>query len=360
MAGCESGASSGSQAPFVTSELLRIGVADGFEELQFHRIRAARLIPGGGILVGNASTAEVRRFDPDGEWILSFGATGRGPGEHQNISGIWLAGDSLWVADHLLYRLTHWTLDGTHISTTAIPPGSDGPAAVRGRTSDGSLVVSSLVHGAIDGNRMQVDSVDLHLWDGKSREVDDVLGRFFSQVVHQYQEGIGVTGYPSALRAHGQVTAVGADIVVLDGNTGELLRIAPGRTDRIDLPIQDPVSVTDDHWRQYEEVWVGSVAEQWRPRLRSALREMTRPDHLPFASEMLGGLDGSIWIRTFRISPAEPNIWWWIPSRGDEPRRVILPPGFTPMDASGNRVLGVETDEFDVEQVVLVQVTLPD
>ena len=129
--------------------------------------------------------------------------------------------------------------------------------------------------------------------------------------------------------------------------------------DRIALPVHERVPVTDEHWRQYEEMWAESAAEQWRPRLRSALQEMTRPDYLPVASDLLGGLDGSIWIRRFRITPTEPNVWWWITAGDEEFRHVLLPASFTPMDASGNLVLGVERDELDVERVVVLQVETP-
>lgn len=198
-----------------------------------------------------------------------------------------------------------------------------------------------------------MDSMDLFRWDGSSGRAGGRVGRFFFRVLHRVYDSPGYTFYPAALRAQGQVVAAGDDVVVLDGNTGDLIRISPEARVRVALPAPEPVAITEDHRRHHEEEWVGTVAEEWRPRLRRAVAGMTYPEHLPVASTLMGGGDGSIWVRSFRAWPAEVELWWWLPSPGVPPRRVAFPANFTPLDAVGPRVLGVATDELDVEYAVV-------
>ncbi len=356
VAGCERGGGLSDIAPHSTDEVLRIGVVGGPVELQFHRVAAARFTPEGDLLIGDASTGEVRSFTSAGEWIGSFGARGQGPGEHQDISGIWISGDTVWVGDNLALRVTQWLRDGRLIETARIPsvPGG-GRGWVQGRTTDGAFVVSSAAPGETDRFHDRPDSVDVFLWDGGIRVSGHRLGRYFFRLSHMYENesGPGFTWYPAPLRSVGVVAAAGGEVVVLEGNAGRVVRVTSKSEEWIELPVSQRLPVTAEHKQEYEEVWVGSVSEQWRPRLQHALQGMTFPDTLPVASDLVVGGDRSIWVREFSIGPREAEFWWWFAPGEDHARRVVLPGSFTLMDAMGDLVLGVDQDSLNVENVVI-------
>lgn len=86
--------------------------------------------------------------------------------------------------------------------------------------------------------------MDLFRWDGSSGRAGGRVGRFFFRVLHRVYDSPGYTFYPAALRAQGQVVAAGDDMVVLDGNTGDLIRIFPEARVRVTLPAPEPVAST--------------------------------------------------------------------------------------------------------------------
>lgn len=354
VAGC--GAADGPAAvdPLYTEEVLRIGVVEGPEELQFNRITAARFLDDGSVLVGNAGTGEVRRFRRDGAWMGSFGALGQGPGEHRSITGIWASGDTVWVVDNVSHRLTTWLADGRHLSTRRIPmAGPEGRGWVHGRTGDGRFVVAGVVYGVPDRDGNRPDSVDLFLWDEDADWAEELVGRYFFHMLHMYQEVLGFTWYPAPLRSAGRVAASGGDVWILEGNEGYLERVTAEGRDRMELAMSQRVPVSGEHRQLYEEEWVGSVPEQARPRLRNALQAMTFPDHLPIASNLMVGGDGSVWVQRFSIGPQEAETWWRIPPGDADRDHVIFPRPFTPMDALGDLVVGVDRDDMDVQYVVV-------
>lgn len=63
---------------------------------------------------------EVRAFDNKGQLVRRFGRKGSGPGEFQMVSGLGVRGDSLWVVDPALRRLTFFGPKGTVLGTVSV------------------------------------------------------------------------------------------------------------------------------------------------------------------------------------------------------------------------------------------------
>ena len=83
----------------VDSPLVDIGDVD-------HVLGPVRL-GDGRLAIGNAGTNEVRIYDAGGALLKTAGRPGSGPGEYQNLVGIWAGpADSLMVSDILVRRLT--------------------------------------------------------------------------------------------------------------------------------------------------------------------------------------------------------------------------------------------------------------
>ena len=72
-----------------------------------------------------ANLTEILIFDSDGAYIGEMGRAGQGPGEFQFITGLGLHGDTLWVADAALGRVTRLLPNGRVLETISPrPPGA--------------------------------------------------------------------------------------------------------------------------------------------------------------------------------------------------------------------------------------------
>ncbi len=93
---------------------VRIGVPEGAPEYQWTRPVAATRLPDGGFAVLEQAPAEVRVFDPSGQFVRRVGMEGDGPGELRSPVGlVALSGDTLLVWDRGSRRLTWFSIEGT-------------------------------------------------------------------------------------------------------------------------------------------------------------------------------------------------------------------------------------------------------
>ncbi|MGH7444763.1 MAG: hypothetical protein ACREKM_07805 [Longimicrobiales bacterium] len=102
---------------------LRIGVATGgASPEQLFRLNSATLLPDGSVLVLNAGTYELRRFDADGTFVGAAGREGEGPGEFEMPKRIYRRrGGNYAVYDVILGRMSIYTPDLTHVRDVRQP-----------------------------------------------------------------------------------------------------------------------------------------------------------------------------------------------------------------------------------------------
>ena len=116
----------------------------------------------GAIAVGQGQDAQVRLFSATGQSLASVGRQGSGPGEFRQIffRAGWL-GDSLWVFDRGLYRVSLISPVGRVVRTLKIPAGFDqGRYLLKSRISQpffGWLGVGDTLF--LSGTRYDSDSV---------------------------------------------------------------------------------------------------------------------------------------------------------------------------------------------------------
>jgi hypothetical protein len=133
-------------APFRLAENpeVRIGVLEGASEYQWTRPVAATRLSDGGFAVLEQAPAEIRLFDPSGQFVRRIGVEGDGPGELRSPVGlVALPGDTLLVWDRGSRRLTWFSAGGEMVrERTLRDPG--GIQTHRRVTLSGSGVVSVL------------------------------------------------------------------------------------------------------------------------------------------------------------------------------------------------------------------------
>lgn len=97
----------------------------GDASAQFFRLNSATRLPDGGVLVLNAGTYELRRFDADGAFVEAAGREGEGPGEFEMPKRIYRQrGGNYAVYDVILERTSIYTPDLTHVRDVRQPADS--------------------------------------------------------------------------------------------------------------------------------------------------------------------------------------------------------------------------------------------
>lgn len=100
--------------------MLVLGVEEGAAALELTQVSDALLLPGGGLLIANSGTSELRRFAENGDFVRAFGRGGQGPGEFSG-QPLYLqleSPDSLVVFDAGNRRLTSLDSAGNRFAST--------------------------------------------------------------------------------------------------------------------------------------------------------------------------------------------------------------------------------------------------
>lgn len=131
LAGCagdeEGNPAPGGEEPLVWQlsgdPVLEIGVVEGEEPYQLHRVGGAVRLSDGRIVVANAGSRELRVFGGGGDFLGSMGGDGEGPGEFRAPSRVRkLSGDTIMVWDQALQRISLFDARGRFLSMASLLP----------------------------------------------------------------------------------------------------------------------------------------------------------------------------------------------------------------------------------------------
>jgi len=97
----------------------QIGELDGPEEFLFVNISDVTVNGKGDIYVADSRLNEIRKFNKDGEYLLSLGRKGQGPGEFQSVNIVSVnSHDELIAFDAMLRRISIFSDNGELTKTT--------------------------------------------------------------------------------------------------------------------------------------------------------------------------------------------------------------------------------------------------
>jgi len=324
---------------------LTIGVLEGPEEYQLFRVRSAIRLDDGRIAVANGGSSELRFYDATGTFLTSVGGEGAGPSEFGSFMGaIWRAeGDSLVIYDYTNgMRLSVFASDGTLGRTFRLEPASTSIPLADDLIWRNTVVSRSGIYppgDQADGLRRDSALYCTHDVDGA---VLDTLGRFPGSEMYVQSTGQGSSVATS--RPYGRHPQSAATVDYWYFGSGDQYEIRGyGRSGALERLIRrDLVNrpVTQD------------LLDELQLRASGMRRDIPIPETMPAHGRLLGDAEGKLWVQEYRVND-EPERWAVFDPHGRFLGIVDMPAPGRVTEIGSDYVLGVWTDEMDVEQVRL-------
>ena len=367
--GCE--ASPSNQEPLwdettawtIGSEKLRIGADEAQDGHSLFRVRTAIDHPDGRIIVLNGGSNEVRVFDSDGVLIRSFGGTGQGPEQFSALAAMWLvANDTVVTYDVGQARLLAWPL----------ADGSPVPIAL-------DVSQRPTIHGRFDSGSYLIGHIDQpQRREAGSRWVDSV-----NLVVAPTSVGTPnhVARFPHvAMFAAPSPGGRGGSILTPLGYSGNA-SIAVGQSEfyygfgqNWIIARYEESGIVSDTIRRHEspkqftgamltaliDERVAMVPPDQAPVMRNFIEAFPWPETMAaFQGLQLDEL-GCLWAQHTVPPGAEHSTWSVFSARGRWLGEVLIPSNFRPTRFGGQSLLGVQTGEDGVENVVVYEIVKPE
>ena len=334
----------------LTELLVEIGTTEGDPEYQFFRVMDGLRLDDGRIAVLNAGTQQLRTYDSEGRFLSAQGREGDGPGEYRfPYRVLQLPGDSLLVYDIGLARFT--VIDPTGEAARTFTPSRSmlNEPQFAGLIGDSIAVTHETIYDIPDvGFDTMYARVAFVRLDGSGTDSlmlpDARMGRIG-------QAGRGFVGRPFFEPAI-SLAADSRGLWAGSGRSPEISRYdAAGRLRRVVRWNAVPIRVTaEDVDREIEN----RVAESGRAgELRRWYSDTPAAESFPIYDEFQIDRQMRLWVREYERTDTADRTWLVFTPEGQLLQRVRLPSRLRVLDIDQSHLLGVRTDELDVEYVQL-------
>ncbi len=339
--------------------VLVIGVTEGPPELQLFRVRDARKLADGRIVVANSGTGELRFFHESGRYEQSAGRPGEGPGEYETLAWIRrFQHDSL-----LAYDLGRWggsilDRDGAFGRSFRLAPPSGAPPVFGFEVlPDGTIL--GVAETSPPGLALGLHRVQITFFRYRSDgELLGTLGPFPGRDVYMQTLGGGDRGprrisgtAPFGRRPGATVRGDRLCIALADGyeidcyDTDGTLRQSIRRA-------VGPRPVTDADFERYVNARLARIdgesqRREWEPRIRA----LPVPETMPPYDTLAVDARDNLWVRELPPSPDGRQRWTVFDAGGVMLGSVYLPEGLRVTQIGDDFVLGIWQDELGVESV---------
>jgi hypothetical protein len=331
-----------------------LGGIDAAPEHQFHQVNGVRRLPDGRLVVVNSGSYQVRLFDPDGASVATVGREGEGPGEFLFPSGLAAyPPDSLLVLDRRGSRMTVLSSRLELGRTDRLEGGLANPS-LAGVLPDGRIVVSNLELEVPEAPGVADQDVELLILS-RSGGTDSLVGRFRAQRVALLE--IGALG--SVVFDPFTSFAVSGDRVWIGyGTDYELEQIGlNGQVQRIVRWSGPDRAVTEadrEEWKE-RQMTLASTDEQ-RRQLQMYLDGATFAEQRAAYQVVMTSDEGDVWVQDRRPTIPRERLWLVFNPSGEPRATVRTGPSLRVFQVTGDRVVGVRTDELDIEHVVVQRI----
>ena len=334
-----------------------IGVLEGDEEYQLFQVGGALLLDDGRIVVANGGTGELRYYDRDGRFLKAAGRKGEGPGEFENMGSPILVGDSIYVWDFRLRRMSVLDLEGEFGRSFRVQAELSVPV---GTFSDGSALFTAGLSFSPSEIAAVVRDTALYAQVSREGEVLDSIGRFPS--IEFYMLGTdqraAATSLPFGRRTyaavHGQTAYLGSS------DNYEILRYtADGRLAGIVRVAHEHLPVTQEDIELEKADRLGDSDANWRRTLERMFAEMPIPSTMPAFDGLETDALGNLWVRE-AVRPGAPDaVWTLFDAQGRIMGTALTPADLSVVEIGADYLLGMWRDDLDVEHVQLYELIKP-
>jgi hypothetical protein len=330
--------------------VLTVGEAEGDPHFLFSGVSGVRLLPEGGLVVGDRGSGTIRLYHADGSFRTQMGGLGQGPGEFASLRTVLVAApDTLVAYDSEAYRVTRFLTSGELLGTVPIQATGGFPEVYLGQIPSGDHVIAWIKQIPRDRTAVTTDTMEVERFGPDGRLVASVLTA----------QGMRRRGSPIAFSPHFLAARIQDTLFVVDGFSGTItvwsVTGEPAR--RIQVPAQ-PEAQANAH-RLLEQRLL-SLSDTFSLRL---FRQSSDVDSIPTLSDMLTDEDGRLWVKHY--APATDShlvgrdrsggTWFVLDAAGTVIAVVTMPNGVRLMDARGDRVAGLSRDSLGVERAVVYE-----
>jgi hypothetical protein len=344
-----------------------IGVAEGPPEQQLFRVAGAFRFPDGRFVIANGGTQEIRVFDARGRHLSSAGRKGEGPGEFVTLRNVFPYGDSILTYDFQLRRMSVFDGAGKYARSFIMPRIREGlwPQPI-GTFRDGSIMVQAgrqfMMGDSPHGVNRDPSVLFRMSRDGEVLDsITSVAGweRYVRTTNVNGRVGFTVHAAPFARMPF---YATAGDRVFVGASDGYEIDVfeKSGKLERRIRHNQPNRRVTRADIDRMRDARIASAAAQsalYRQRTEEALQEMKVPETMPAFSNLKADSDGNLWVQEYRADGENHNRWTVFDPQGGLLARVNAPTRLNILDIGRDYILGLRTNQLDVEHVEVYRLT---
>ncbi len=328
-------------------------------EKHLYRVGGIQLGSGGGFILVDGGSRQIRFFDASGRLVDRVGGHGEGPGEFGDPVLVPAVGtDSLLVWDQDLHRFQVFSPDGRNHRTVRLqerwpaggrpPVGALGLATmlVRSRWVEWFMVPESRETG---GGKEETTT---YFWYDPLTGARTNLASF--TVVGDYhwlrRGGSPPVGMMIPFVAKSSAVVAPGRALITDGASFEVREYDHGgnlkRVFRVD---ESPGAVTPGLVDRHAELTASEP--RYVENMRERYAEMPIPEVLPAFEDLLIDQLGWLWARVYELDSAKAQRWMVFDAEGQARGSVETPIGLDVQAIGADYVLGVWVDDLGVEYV---------
>ncbi|MGH7462006.1 MAG: 6-bladed beta-propeller [Longimicrobiales bacterium] len=287
-------------------EELRLG--QGLNQgLTFTRVVSIVPRADGAFYVADAAEKSVRLFARDGRLLKVIGREGAGPGEFRALESAGRWGDTLWVVDPQLRRVSLFSADGEFLkslNTATIGGAQHTLQAIQGV----AFIVQTRTYTGAGGTNHGADNAVVKFAYGAGT-VDTIVTLKFGAGDWLYR-ATGATPF-SVIYPNPFNDGSLFDANSKGGNLTVVNRIvASGRTPTFEVVRLDATGKPE--WSRrlpYTPQAIPATVKDSVTRTRAVAAIATFPEHMPAVSRVVAGEDGSVWLRREELRPNRRSEW---------------------------------------------------
>jgi hypothetical protein len=358
-----------------TTPAMRLGGLDAAPEYEFYNVTGGLVLPGGGIVIANEGSSELRFYDAAGRHVRSVGRNGSGPGEFRNLYAlVHFGADSLAVWDSGNARWSVHDLEGSFARTFRLTA-PDGKPYFPGE--DPVVFADRSVLAFAGSNMMEEPSgvfeqdVQLRRFGSDGVFLNDVVEvTLFRMRIQRGQIRSAMTRIPFSARSQFSTTGNAFWVGRQEDYSVELYDPGGGLMRIVRDGSYSPVPITAQHIERERVARLDTMramlermpmmGRAWLEAQEKNLATLEFPEHFPAYSEIMSDAEENLWVQGFPLPGEPPPPWSVFDGQGRLLGLVSMPDGVKPLEITGAYLLGLTVDDLGLEYVVLHTISKAD